>query len=163
MGLELSRNLATYVEQTHAIPVFQGLVSDPLFSGEQFDVILTSQVFEHLLGPRETLRELRRHLEPDGLILIEVPNLLDTRERLRRGSMMDDSHLFYFRASSLSALLRRSGFRVLKVQQGLRPFRFLTRKDPLIQDRFLDWGERVLSALQVRTGLSVVAQRLRGL
>jgi 2-polyprenyl-3-methyl-5-hydroxy-6-metoxy-1,4-benzoquinol methylase len=159
MGLELSRGLARYVEEIHGIRVHQGLVTDPTFAHERFDVILTSQVFEHLLDPRESLRELRRHCNPQGLILIEVPNLFDTRERLRRGAMMDDSHLFYFSASSLSGLLRAEGFNVLKVQQGLRPYRFLTRPRPRVPDWLLDWGERVLSACQLRTNLSVIARR----
>lgn len=159
VGLELSRGLARYVEQTHGIPVFQGLVTDPSFSDQRFDVILSSQVFEHLLDPRETLADLRRHLNPGGLLLIEVPNLLDTRERLRRGSLMDDSHLFYFSAGSLSRLLRNGGFEVLRVQQGLRPWRFLSRPEPGVPDWLLGWGERLLSACLVRSGLSVIGRR----
>jgi SAM-dependent methyltransferase len=170
MGLELNRDLARHVEQVHGIPVHQGLISDPEFAGERFDVIITSQVFEHLLDPAATLRELRRHLlpggpgSPAGLILIEVPNLLDFRERLRRGSMMDDSHLFYFTAASLGRLLRDGGFRVLEVRQGLRPYRALhgargfqdlERRAPLW---LLDGAERLMSLCGVRTGLSVLAR-----
>lgn len=156
-GLELNRDLAGHVEKTYGIPVFQGLVSDAAFDHERFDVIITSQVFEHLLDPRATLRDLRRILLPTGLILIEVPSLLDIRERLRRGSMMDDSHLFYFTGKSLARLLVDGGFRVLKVQEGMRPYRFRhesARHAPLW---LLDCGERLLSLFQVKTGLSVIA------
>lgn len=167
MGLELNRDLARHVEEVHGIPVHQGLISDLGLAGERFDVIITSQVFEHLLDPAATLRDLRRHLDPGsaaGLILIEVPNLLDFRERLRRGSMMDDSHLFYFTAASLGRLLRDGGFRVLEVRQGLRPYRALhgvrgfqdlERRAPLW---LLDGAERLMSLCGVRTGLSVLAR-----
>lgn len=158
-GLELNRHLARHVEQTHGIPVHQGLVDDPRFAGRRFEVVVTSQVFEHLLDPRATLAELRRHLVPGGLIVIEVPNLLDTRERLRRGSLMDDSHLFYFRAGSLARLLADGGFEVIEVQQGLRPYRFFTRTEPPVPDRLLDWGQRLLSVCGLRTNLSAVARR----
>jgi SAM-dependent methyltransferase len=157
MGLELNRALARHVEKTAGVPVQQGVVSDVSFANERFNVILSSQVFEHLLDPRGTLEELREHLVPPGLLLIEVPNLLDIRERLRRGSLMDDSHLFYFSARGLSALLADLGFRVRRVEQGLRPYRFFpaaARRGPLGL-----WGaaERMLAFLGVRTVLSIIA------
>jgi len=157
MGLELNRDLGRHVEKSFGIRVFQGLISDPGFADERFNVIISSQVLEHLLDPRATLTRLRAHLEAPGLILIEVPNIRDIREFLRHGSLMDDSHLFYFSARSLSRLLIDCGFRVLKVQQGLRPYRFLTRPPPRVAQPLFEVGERVLSFLQVKTGLSVVA------
>ncbi len=156
MGLELSRYLAEHVEQEHGIPVHQGLISDPSFVDETFDVIVSSQVFEHLLDPRQTLEAVREHLRRPGLLLIEVPNLRAIQERVRRGATMDDSHLFYFTAQSLSRMLRECGFRVLRVEEGLRPYRFdALRAAPDVVHRTF---ERVFSALQVKTGLSVLAQ-----
>lgn len=159
-GLELSRGLARHVEQVHGIPIFQGLVTDPAFAGERFHVILTSQVFEHLLDPRETLQALRRHLVAPGLLLIEVPNLRDVRERLHRGRLMDDSHLFYFSAASLSRMLETGGFQVLEVQEGLRPFRHFGGRLAHAPDPLVYAFQRLMSACQVKTGLSVFA-RLR--
>ena len=159
MGLELNRDLARHVREVLGIPTFQGLISDSAFSDERFNVIISSQVFEHLLDPRETLMELRRHLIDPGIVLIEVPNLLDTRERLRRGSRMDDSHLFYFSARSLSRMFVDCGFRVLKVHQGLRPYRFFSSYANRIPTKLLEAGERMMSSLQIRTGLSVIARR----
>lgn len=160
MGLELNRELAKHVKEAYGIEVFQGLVSDSDFARERFNTIITSQVFEHLLDPRETLAVLRRLLAPPGFILIEVPSLLDIRERLKRGSLMDDSHLFYFTPKSLCWLLADSGFHICKVQNGLRPYRFShqsARRSPLW---LLDLVERVFSLLQIKTGLTVLA-RLR--
>ena len=157
MGLELSRPLAEHVENEHGIPVFQGLITEPEFTDERFNVIVSSQVFEHLLDPRQTLEALRHHLVDPGLILIEVPNLRAIQERLKRGTTMDDSHLFYFSADSLSSMLEACGFKVLKVEEGLRPYRFNpVRSAP---DFIHAAGERVFSALQVKTGLSVLARR----
>jgi SAM-dependent methyltransferase len=157
MGLEVNRDLAAHILRTYDIPVYQGLVDDSAFAPERFDVIISSQVFEHLLDPCRTLRELRDHLRPSGLILIEFPNLHDIRERLRRGATMDDSHLFYFSRRSLGRLLGDAGFRVLAVQEGLRPYRFLgehARDTPLW---LLSAGERLTSLCQIKTVLSVVA------
>jgi len=157
MGLELNRDLAEFVERERGIPVHQGLISDPSFADERFDVVISSQVFEHLLDPRGTLADLAAHLRRPGLILIEVPNLRDLRERLRRGSTMNDSHLFYFTAGSLSRMLESQGFRVLAVEEGIRPWRFLSDPENRPARGPLAAGEKLLSALQVKTGLSVLA------
>jgi 2-polyprenyl-3-methyl-5-hydroxy-6-metoxy-1,4-benzoquinol methylase len=157
-GLEVSRDLARHVAETHGLRVLQGLVSDPAFAAERFDVIVSSQVFEHLTDPVATLRELREHLVPRGILLVEVPNLRDVRERLRRGAIMDDSHLFYFDARSLSWLLLRNGFRVLEVHQGLRPYRVLPSLSRSAPGWLIRAGERLTGALRVRTGLSVLAR-----
>lgn len=161
-GLELSRGLARHVQEVHGIPVFQGLVTDPAFARERFEVIVTSQVFEHLLDPRETLAALRRHLAAPGFLLVEVPNLRDVRERLRRGCMMDDSHLFYFSARSLSSLLAGGGFQVLEVHEGLRPFRHFGELGRRTPDGLVRAMERFFSACQVKTGLSVLARLREG-
>lgn len=157
MGLELSRELAQHVRDTYGYPVFQGLVTAPEFAGESFDLIVSSQVFEHLVDPRASLLELKEHLNRPGLLLIELPNLLHIREKLKKGRIMDDSHLFYFSASSLPRMLTDAGFRVLEIQQGLRPYRVLGRTRPF-PDWFHHLGQKLFAAARIRTGLSVIAR-----
>ncbi len=158
MGLELNQDLARHVRVTHGIPTFQGLISAPEFAAERFNVVVSSQVFEHLLDPLETLQEIKRHLEPPGIVLIEVPNLHDIRERVHRGARMNDSHLFYFNGRSLPRMFGDCGFRVLRVQQGLRPYRYLRDYGPKSPAGLFDVAERVFSALGIRTGLGVIGQ-----
>ncbi len=158
MGLELARDLARHVEEVYDIPVFQGLVSDEAFAEERFDIILSSQVFEHLLDPRQTLAELKQHLRRPGLILIELPNQRAIRERLSRGATMDDSHLFYFSAAALSRMLTDQGFRVVDVQEGLRFYRFFEELPGSAALGAMSVASRALSAMQVKTGLSVLAR-----
>ncbi len=141
----------------HGIPVFQGLVDDPDFADETFDVIISSQVFEHLLDPRGTLEQVKAHLRVPGLLLIEVPNLHHFRERLKKGRTMDDSHLFYFNARSLSRMLRQQGFEIRKVQEGLRPYRFMRNADKTPAPALMEFGASLMSLLQVKTGLTVFA------
>ena len=157
MGLELNKDLVEFVGREYGFPVHEGLIMDPKFADERFDVIISSQVFEHLVDPRGSLEALLEHLNKPGLILIEVPNLMHIRERLKRGVTMDDSHLFYFSSRSLPAMMERAGCRVIKVQQGMRPYRFFKGPVRSFPDTFQDLGMRILSSLGVRTGLSVIA------
>lgn len=158
MGLELNKVLAHHVESELGIPTFQGLITDAEFPDRKFDVIVSSQVFEHLVDPRNTLTELRDHLAASGLILIEVPNLNHIKERLRKGAVMDDSHLFYFSSKSLPRLLRDQGFSILRIEEGARPYRFMSSSASKLPGWFHDLGQNVASAFQIKTGLSVLAR-----
>lgn len=157
MGLELNKDLARFVTESYGIPVYQGLVDDPEFADERFQVVLSAQVFEHLLDPRQALLDLAKHLDPPGFVLIEVPNQLAIKERLRRGRTLDDSHLFYFSADALSWMFEDAGFEVLHVQEGLRPYRLWPATAhwprPLVESVI-----GLLARFQVRTGLSVLAR-----
>lgn len=157
-GLEVNRRLAAWVESTHGLRVISTTIDDPGFQEPPFDVITSSQVFEHLTDPRGVLGALKEHLKPGGILLTEVPNLHDIRERLRRGATMDDSHLFYFNRHSLAALLRRCGFQVLRTDEGLRPFRFLGESARRLPLPLLALAESIASALQIKTVLSVIAR-----
>lgn len=41
---------------------------------DKFDLIVMEQVYEHLLNPLETLKEIKKILTPDGFLYIGVPN-----------------------------------------------------------------------------------------
>jgi SAM-dependent methyltransferase len=157
-GLEVNRDLARHVETTYSIPVFAGLIDDPGFGLGPFDVIASFQVFEHLIDPRHTLERLLTHLAPGGLLLIEVPNLAALGERLRRGSTMDDSHLFYFDARSLSRLMREAGFEIVRIEQGLRLHRLVGERWKVFPRPLLRLSERTLALLWIRTGLTVIGR-----
>jgi SAM-dependent methyltransferase len=51
------------------------LCGQPLpFPNENFDFVLCKDVLEHLLAPLNLLKEIRRVLRPDGVLLSHVPN-----------------------------------------------------------------------------------------
>jgi 2-polyprenyl-3-methyl-5-hydroxy-6-metoxy-1,4-benzoquinol methylase len=158
-GLELNRDLARHVATGHGIPVHCGEITDLPATTEPFDVVTSFQVFEHLLDPRGTLRQLTAHLAPRGLLFIEVPNLHDVRERLHRGRTMDDSHLFYFHPRSLGRLLDTAGLRVVEVHEGLRPQRLLGDAAARLPSGLYRLLERTTAVLQLKTVLGVVATR----
>lgn len=86
----------------------QMLASPP----DPFDVIVTSQVFEHLQRPVEVGRQLVSLLKPGGLLYIDVPNVRQLGERLSlaRGRTLDPTaHWNHFSLTTLSALVGRIG------------------------------------------------------
>lgn len=63
------------------------------FEDESFHYIIFNEIFEHLrINPIATLREMRRVLHPDGVMVLSTPNLYDVRNviNLLRGKGFDD-------------------------------------------------------------------------
>ena len=83
-----------------------------------FDAILYGDVLEHLIDPLRVLVELNRSLAADGFVIVSVPNiahlyirlllLLGRFDYIDRG-ILDDTHLRFFTARSLRALLDDAG------------------------------------------------------
>ena len=72
-----------------------------------FDLVTAMHVLEHLPDPIQTLANLRReHMNPEGFLLIEVPNLAEHEA-------LELAHLHAFTRSSLKDTAGRAGFRVL--------------------------------------------------
>jgi SAM-dependent methyltransferase len=74
---------------------------------DRFDLIIFSQVFEHIVDPVGYMRFIRRHLLPGGRVFIEIPS-----HSFWDGSEYGFSfeHVNYFSSTTLSLALRRAGF-----------------------------------------------------
>jgi 2-polyprenyl-3-methyl-5-hydroxy-6-metoxy-1,4-benzoquinol methylase len=111
-----------------------------------FDAILYGDVLEHLIDPLRVLVELDRSLAPDGFVIISVPNiahlyirlllLLGRFDYIDRG-ILDNTHLRFFTARSLRALLADAG---LVIE------RFTATPAPLYQVLPPSWHKRWVAA-----------------
>jgi methionine biosynthesis protein MetW len=92
---------------------------------ESFDLVIASEVIEHLIMPDRTLEELTRVLKQGGHILLTVPNFAFWRFRIQALSgqvpsvTADERHLHSFSASLLEHLVRKAGLQVVQLT-GLR-------------------------------------------
>jgi SAM-dependent methyltransferase len=84
---------------------------------ETFDVICGSQVLEHITEPRLFIAKVCRHMRPQGLLHLDVPNdrslagflsRLDFRNQHRYHGIDWPFHLFSYRKPTLRILLRQS-------------------------------------------------------
>lgn len=113
-GLEPLPASAAYARATFGVPVICDVLRDDTFAPQSFDVITAFQVFEHLPYPAADLGRLHRFLRPDGLILVEVPNIATwavTLLRARHRHFVPD-HLNFFSAQTLGALYRQAGIEI---------------------------------------------------
>jgi 2-polyprenyl-3-methyl-5-hydroxy-6-metoxy-1,4-benzoquinol methylase len=104
------------------LAVIQGDLDEPLIDAHgPFDVIVLSDVLEHLASPEPMLKLVRRGLADGGFLLLSVPNvahwtirlgLLAGRFEYEATGLCDATHLRWFTERSLVALLQRNGFDV---------------------------------------------------
>ena len=86
------------------------------------DVITLFHVLEHLEDPLSYLAEFKKHLEPDGYILIEVPNADDALLSLYQNVNFADftywsCHLYLYTLATLRRLAKKAGFKVGFIKQ----------------------------------------------
>ncbi|HXY61967.1 MAG TPA: class I SAM-dependent methyltransferase, partial [Nitrospirota bacterium] len=98
--------------------VRQGFLHDLRFPDEAFDVITLFEVIEHLREPMELLRECRRILRREGIMVIGTGNAESWTVRLMKGDwdyfMNHGGHVSFYNPMSLAKLAGRAGFRVVR-------------------------------------------------
>ena len=97
------------------------------FRDETFDVILASEVIEHLAQPGIFLAEARRVLSTSGVLLLTTPNLWDVRRvwaaltRSQWSGYRDPTHINLMQPRRLAALLHEAGFEKVRWRTGVKP------------------------------------------
>jgi len=95
------------------------------FESQSVDVVVATDILEHLFEPMKALIEIRRLLTEDGFALLSVPNHFFWRMRLRilRGGDMilpfhreskqwDYFHIRFFTSKGFERMLAKAGFRI---------------------------------------------------
>ncbi len=91
----------------------------------QFDVIVASNILEHLVNPNLTLEMMKNKLKKDGEILIALPNIACwaiRKDLFFKGKfdyhdtgILDKTHLRFFTYNTGQNLVSQSGFRIKSI------------------------------------------------
>jgi len=85
---------------------------------EKFDLIILSQVLEHVQKPLFLLHKIKSILRPGGVIAIAVPNVNSFLVKLlgakENGCLWVPEHVSYFSKDGLVFLLKRAGFKIMQ-------------------------------------------------
>lgn len=116
-GLEPEAILSPYFKQ-EGLEVFRSLTE----IGPGYDLITLFHVLEHLVDPKQTLRDLSAFLTKKGQIIIEVPHAEDALLTLYRCEAFShftywSCHLYLFNETTLKLLARQAGLQVDYIQQ----------------------------------------------
>jgi 2-polyprenyl-3-methyl-5-hydroxy-6-metoxy-1,4-benzoquinol methylase len=118
-GIDLAPWVEEIAAQRGVANVRAGRLTDASYPGGSFDVVHSSQVFEHLPDPRSELEEIRRVVRPGGLLYINVPNYQCLSIVVGRDDFelnTPPEHLSYFTPRTLARLLKTAGFHVVRTR-----------------------------------------------
>lgn len=162
-GVELNRWCVEYAREHFGLTVHERELAQAGLDAQTFDVVIMLHLIEHLPDPNVEVREASRVLKKDGLLCIETPTY-DTLPfkilRHRERSIRTSTHIFYFTPETLTRLLEKHGFNVVKVQYVGRT---LTIERVLYNVGVMSGSQRLqraIRALSNRVGLGKVQFRL---
>lgn len=147
VGIEMFEPVAREAER-HITTVHLGNVetmSLPYAPGT-FDVLICSEVLEHLVDPEPALAKLAALLKPGGLVFASSPNiahwrivmgLLAGRFDYEDFGAMDRTHLRWFTPKSYRGLFEAAGIEVLDVRRHAKVSRLKETLYGLLGKRFL--------------------------
>lgn len=119
-GIDVSSQAIEFCKQTFHIKVYLQNISQDFKLDEKFDVITMWHILEHLSDPLGFLKKLHRNLSPEGILVIEVPNihslkfLLASNENRWIGGNHPRHHKFFFSWETLRNLLINAGYHLVK-------------------------------------------------
>lgn len=124
VGIELSPEKAAKARAFCDEVLVGNIEAMPLaFEPGSFDVIVLSNILEHLNNPVATLRRLAPLLRPTGRAFVDLPNVAHwgVRLRLLRGrwdyedaGILDRTHLRFYTRKTAREMLEQTGFEILE-------------------------------------------------
>jgi 2-polyprenyl-3-methyl-5-hydroxy-6-metoxy-1,4-benzoquinol methylase len=156
-GCEPNRWLAEWGSKHYGIDITAGTIFDLELPDDEFDVITLWDVLEHTPDPKAVLDECRRVLKPDGILIVNYPDIHSLIARLmgRRWVFLLSVHLYYFTPKTIREILGRTGFKVTRTKlhwQSLELGYILFRMKP-----YVSW----LSGLGTKIVESLALQNLQ--
>ncbi len=131
------------------LSVFCGTLEEANFTDEFFDMIIMSQVIEHLSSPRNSLKEIRRILKPGGRLYIFCPNagsyLTKFFGKYWHGWHIP-FHFYAFTEDTIRNLAHKVGFRVEKMS-AITPDHFFT-----VSLKSYLWGDKEKDTRPIERG-----------
>lgn len=84
------------------------------FKENYFDVVTMFAVLEHVPDPSALLKEVRRIIKDTGLLVVSVPTIPFYLKLIKkRWRMFIGDHYYFFTESSMSKLMKKTGFNIV--------------------------------------------------
>jgi protein-L-isoaspartate O-methyltransferase len=121
LGIEIETKIAEQTRQRTGLNIRDGDFATYRDLDSNYDVVFASQVFEHILQPRQFLGRVKQ-VANRGMLHIDVPNQNSLVSQVRRllssseyGFIQPPYHMLAYTVESLENLLRREGFKISMV------------------------------------------------
>jgi SAM-dependent methyltransferase len=117
-GVELNPNAVKYGNENYGLNILNKDLESANFDSSSFDIIVCSQLMEHIVNPENLLNEINRVLKKDGILIIDSPNYAGLMVKFfgkKWGGYQPQWHVWQFTPKSISELLSINNFKVIDV------------------------------------------------
>lgn len=127
-GIEVSTYAASFSQKRFKDKIFIGAIEE--FSGKRdslfkfkgvfFDVIILSDLIEHVKDPISVLKDLKKVLKKDGIIVLQTGDTDSTWAAITGKNWhfyAPPQHLYFFSKKTLTEILEKAGFKVFKIEK----------------------------------------------
>ena len=158
-GVEISKTAAEH-GRAQGFETFCGELGQANYANGAFDVVIASELLEHVPDPRLVAQEIARIIRPGGLFWATTPNAKGCSPRLLGldwSVVSPPEHLHLFSEKGLKTLLLDAGFRSVRIgTEGINPFELfdsLRRRNGAKGTEFTTGNERVNSGYRLNEAL----------
>jgi 2-polyprenyl-3-methyl-5-hydroxy-6-metoxy-1,4-benzoquinol methylase len=131
IGTDISEQ-AIQIAQKRISEAYVVEVGDILPAGmaADFDIVIMSEILEHIFEPEPMLKKVHTALKPTGSLIITTPNFLTWTNRFKflfgrfkyqEQGMFDFGHIRWFTYSYLLEVLQASGFNIVEEKNIIFP------------------------------------------
>jgi SAM-dependent methyltransferase len=116
-GVEPAPGVAEYARERFSLDVKTGFLEDADLPAAGYDAICAFHVLEHIHDPLEVLKDIRRSIKDDGVLLLEIPNIESVMAKKRGADWMHlrlPHHVGFYSPEQLGGLLKDAGFDLLE-------------------------------------------------
>ena len=121
-GLELSKHATQYSKKRFNLNIINQSLTEFSKNEFQFDVVIMTDVIEHLDKPFETLNLIQRNLKPNGILILSTFNIDSIIPKIMRSKYywIIPMHKYYFSNSTLKYFLNKFNLDLFKIKTDTR-------------------------------------------
>lgn len=121
IGLDLGEEYLNFGKDNHGLNLIKGGLAD-LSPDYKADIIIYSHVFEHILNLDAEIELIKRHLNNDGIVYIEVPGVkfIHSTYEMNLLKYLQNAHTYHFSLNSLCNIFNRNGFSLVCGDEQIR-------------------------------------------
>lgn len=161
-GMEPSLYL-TERGKERGLKILQGTIDSNDFEKSSFDLICLWDVIEHLTKPRESLEKIYELLKPNGILLINYPDISTWQAKIfgKRFWWIISVHLTHFSPKTIKKICEFTGFEIQSFQSywQILEFGYLAKMAIHFKVPFAKLGEAILPQFIKRIPLPYYASQ----
>lgn len=117
-GVEPSRWMSEYASSRLNVKVLPGTIHDHHYVKNSFNAVTFWDVLEHVPDPSADLFAAARILKYGGILIVNYPDFASLPAKIfgRKWWFVLSIHLFYFTPDTITKMLNKHGFNILKIK-----------------------------------------------